>query len=124
MLVVSLTTGWELKERDAARPLAEDFASGEGWVPARVPGCVHLDLMEAGRIPDPFYGLNELAVQWVGDGDWLYRGIFELGPEVIRAPNVDLCFDGLDTFATVWLNGQEVLAGDNMFVPYRLAARD
>ncbi|MEP7356220.1 MAG: glycoside hydrolase family 2 protein [Anaerolineales bacterium] len=123
MLNIPLVSDWEFKERDPALSLAAAFAAGAGWLPAQVPGCVHLDLLRAGRIPDPFYGLNELAVQWVGERDWLYRLGFDLPPAALAEPNLDLCFDGLDTFATVWLNGAEVLAADNMFVPHRLPAR-
>src|SRR5512139_374518 len=50
----------------------------EAWHPARVPGCVHLDLMAAGLIPDPFYRDNELRVQWVEKGDWEYRKDFNV----------------------------------------------
>jgi beta-mannosidase len=88
-----------------------------------VPGVVHLDLMAAKRIPDAFYGLNELDVQWVGECDWLYRCAFSVTPETLGHEWVDLCFDGLDTFATVWLNGEQVLVSDNMFVPQRVSAR-
>src|SRR5205085_10313485 len=123
MLNIPLDSNWEFIERDPGLSLEAAFAAGAGWLPAQVPGCVHLDLLRAGRIPDPFYGLNELAVQWVGERDWLYRASFELPPEALAAPRADLCFDGLDTFATVWLNGEQVLVSDNMFVPQRLPAR-
>ena len=39
--------------------------SGSAWLPASVPGCVHDDLRRAGRIPDPFWGVNEEKVQWI-----------------------------------------------------------
>ena len=123
MQTIQLHENWQLKERDPRQPLLEDFASPVGWLPARVPGVVHLDLIAAGKIPDPFYGLNELDVQWVGERDWLYRCTFSLTSESLGQEAADLCFDGLDTFATVWLNGQLVLASDNMFVPQRLRAR-
>lgn len=118
MDLYELTSGWQLKERDTSHVLAQDFASSEGWLPATVPGTVHQALMAAGHIPDPFVGLNELAVQWVGERDWLYRCRFDLPFD--GSGSVDLCFDGLDTFATVWLNGQQVLVSDNMFVPARV----
>lgn len=43
------------------------------WLPATVPGTVHQDLMALGKLPDPFYGMNEKEIQWVEDEDWLYR---------------------------------------------------
>ena len=56
-----LSSGWQLKQRDPARPLDEDFAGDSGWVPATAPGNVHPDLIAAGMLPDPFEGLNERA---------------------------------------------------------------
>jgi beta-mannosidase len=119
MINLALDNGWQLKVHDPDSKPEQDFASQEGWLPASVPGTVHQDLMAAGQIPDPFYGLNEQAVQWVGERAWLYRCSFDLPPELKLSNATQLCFDGLDTFATVWLNGQQILTSDNMFVPYR-----
>jgi beta-mannosidase len=129
MLTIPLAANWQLKERNPTRPLPDDFASGnvasaDRWLPATAPGVVHLDLIAAGRIPDPFYGLNENEVQWVGERDWLYRCAFEVSPEALGRAQLDLCFDGLDTFATVWLNGEQILSSDNMFVPQRVPVKD
>jgi len=115
-----LSDGWQLKQRDPARAIGDDCASDDGWIPARVPGTVHEALLAAGRIPDPFYGLNERAVQWVGEQEWLYRCVFEADAAFVGAGPVMLCCDGLDTIATVWLNGERVLDADNMFVPQRV----
>lgn len=118
-----LTDDWSVKQRDSARPLADDLAA-DGWLPAQVPGTIHQDLLAAERIPDPFWGLNEQAVQWVGEADWLYRCAFDVPPELLAAPLIDLCCDGLDTFATVLLNGAPVLTSDNMFLPQRVPVRE
>ncbi|KAF2277282.1 beta-mannosidase precursor [Westerdykella ornata] len=108
-----LTDGWTFKQTDD---------SGEdAWLPVkRVPTNVHLDLIDNVKIPDPFLGFNELEAEWVADKTWTYRVKL---PE-IEAPsngtvNV-LAFDGLDTFATVKLNGTVILESDNMFVPHRV----
>src|SRR3989442_6770492 len=111
MQSIPLTANWQLKERNPTQTLPDDFASGhfasaEGWLPATAPGVVQLDLLAAGRIPDPFYGLNENKVQWVGERDWLYRCAFVVSPDALGHARLDLCCDGLDTFATVWLNGE------------------
>jgi beta-mannosidase len=120
---LALAAGWQLKEYDRTGPLEAAFA-GEDWLPASAPGCVHLDLLAAGRIPDPFLGLNEELVQWVGNADWLYRCRFDLPPHLAGgADAIDLCCDGLDTFATVWLNGAQIISSDNMFVPLRVDVR-
>lgn len=114
-------TDFQLKQRDPSRPLEADFATPEGWIVARAPGSVYEALQAAGLIPDPFYDRNELQVQWVGEADWLYRAEFEAE---VSEPFADLVFDGLDTVARVWLNGELVLESDNMFVPRRLDVRN
>lgn len=111
---------WMLKARDPNLSLEEDFAQTGNWLAAEVPGNVYQTLLEAGQIPDPFYGLNEPLVQWVAHSDWLYRTSFEMSPQTLLEPHIDLCLDGLDTFATVWLNGEQILQSDNMFVPHRV----
>jgi len=95
-----------------------DMAS-EKWLPARVPGCVHLDLMENKVIPDPFYRDNEIRTQWVEDRDWIYEKEFNLDGEVLKRTHVELVCEGLDTFAVLTLNGTEVARTDNMFRAYR-----
>lgn len=95
-------------------------ASVEIWRDAVVPGCVHRDLLRLGLIPDPFFGCNEHEVQWVGDRDWIYRGEFEVADAVLQEAVVELVAEGLDTLATVAVNGHEVWRGDNMFVGMRV----
>ncbi|RLE97098.1 MAG: glycoside hydrolase family 2 protein [Thermoprotei archaeon] len=90
----------------------------EGWLKAKVPGVVHLDLMENGVIPDPFYGLNEEEVRWVEEREWWYRRELEVPADFLDADAVELVFEGLDTFATIWVNGVEVGRADNMFIPW------
>jgi beta-mannosidase len=91
----------------------------DAWLPATVPGGVHTDLMAAGRIPDPFVGDNEVRVAWVAESDWEYRRSVTVDPDVQSQERVLLVCDGLDTLATVFLNGVEVGKTDNMFRRYR-----
>lgn len=71
------------------------------------------------RIPDPFVDLNERAVQWIGEKTWIYRLEFVAPVTSDSSITSDLVFEGLDTFATVTLNGHEVLKSENMFASYR-----
>lgn len=71
------------------------------------------------RIPDPFAGTNELDVEWVGERRWTYQTGFP-SPKVPAGASTYLLFDGLDTFATVQLNGVTILASDNMFLSHRV----
>ena len=86
------------------------------WLPAWVPGCVHTDLMALGHIPDPFAGDNELQVQWVADRDWEYRISFQIDPELLAEEHIVLVCDGLDTLASLGLDGQMLGDADNAFV--------
>src|ERR1035437_4998357 len=94
---------------------AESFADQE-WIPVDVPGDVHTALIAAGRLPDPFYDRNELACAWVEEREWWYRLRFR-GPResLHEGERLQLVFDGLDTFATIWLNGAELGRSRNMF---------
>ncbi len=117
-----ISSNWTFKERNLARTITADFAIADGWRDAIVPGCIHTDLLTHGAIPDPFIGTGEKDVQWVGERDWLYQTYFEVdNPDALQ--NADIVFEGLDTFATVWLNGTQILSNDNMFVPRRIAVR-
>ena len=88
-------------------------------VPATTPGCVHTDLLAAGLIDDPYLADNELALRWTGRCDWTYRRTFDAPADAIDRQHVDLCFDGLDTYATVTLNGVELGRTGNMHRRYR-----
>ncbi|MHB0999603.1 MAG: beta-mannosidase [Armatimonadota bacterium] len=91
----------------------------DGWVKAEVPGSIHVDLMNANVIPDPFYGDNELRTAWVAETDWLYRRTFEIAENVLAQEHILLECDGLDTLATIRLNGEEIAKTDNMFRSYQ-----
>jgi len=86
---------------------------------AQFPTNVHLDLLANKLIPDPFIGKNELLVQWVGESQWLYKTSFSC-PALAAGAKAVLAFEGLDTFATVVLNGETILETDNMFTPARV----
>lgn len=89
------------------------------WFPARVPGCVHRDLRRARKIPDPFFGTNELDLQWIEQRDWEYQTDFNVSGALRNEEVVELVADGLDTLATVTLNGKRIARTANMFTPYR-----
>ena len=84
---------------------------------ARVPGQVHLDLERAGLIADPFWRDQADLCQWVEKCEWRYRRTFTVPAGFSREWAV-LQFDGLDTFATILLNGKELARTDNMFIPH------
>jgi beta-mannosidase len=124
--VETATTGsgrWD--ETMLVFPLAEavwqfrDATNRSGWRRAVVPGCVHRDLHRHRLIPDPFHGTNESDLQWIEHREWEYRAGFVVPDELFAREEIELCADGLDTLATVFLNGLVVARTDNMFVAYR-----
>lgn len=93
------------------------------WLPASVPGCIHTDLLQHKLIKDPFWGSNELDLQWIGERDWSYRCEFQISSAHLAHDQLDLVADGLDTLATVRLNGQVISQTENMFIGYRFPIR-
>ena len=113
-----LDTGWQFHAvGNVDKPgLAE-------WHPAQVPGVVHTDLQRNGLIPDPFDRDNDFHLQWIGLTDWEYQTTFQVDSAALGHDHVDLVFDGLDTFADVYFNGQTILHADNMFRQWRIPAK-
>nr|BFE56804.1 glycoside hydrolase family 2 protein [Dactylosporangium thailandense] len=107
-LLRPLHTGWTVRAA-AEAPVGETL-------PATVPGCVHTDLLAAGAIPDPLLDDNEERLHWIGRTPWIYSLDFD-APET--ADRLDLVADGLDTVATVTLNGVEVGRTANQHRGYR-----
>ena len=92
-------------------------------VAAEVPGSVHTDLIRAGAIPDPFLDENELDVAWVADVDWTYACTFEVSAALLAHDRIDIVFDGLDTLATIVVNGTVLAETANMHRTYRFDMR-
>lgn len=102
-----IATGWEFR------------SAGEGeWYPASVPGTNFTDLFNNQLIPDPFDRNNESELQWIESRNWEYRTRFIL-EDLPEAGRAELIFEGLDTYADVYLNGNLVLEASNMFVPWK-----
>src|SRR6185369_2870690 len=74
-------------------------------------------------IEDPFYRDNEQRLQWIGKTEWEYQTTFKIAPDVLRHANIDLVFEGLDTYANVFLNDESLLNTDNMFRTWRADAK-
>ena len=124
-VVTDLHEGWQLAEALHGAAAQRSGAAGpalpaEGWLPARVPGSAHMALLQAGRIPDPFFGMNEAEVRWVGERAWIWRLAFDAGQ---LAAHEELVFEGLDTWCDAWLNGAHLFSASNMFVPQRVDVR-
>lgn len=81
----------------------------------RVPGDVHKALLDNNLIDDPFFGANELDLLWIGENDWTWSRDFTVTPDLLREEKILLVCHGLDTLATITVNGRELGKTDNMF---------
>jgi len=101
---IELNQNWQFKNQKEDK-----------WYNATVPGTVHTDLLANKLIPDPYYRDNESKLLWIDKADWEYKTVFEVDKETLSKKNIELVFDGLDTYADVYLNGKLILQADNMF---------
>ena len=109
---MQINTGWQFRE-----------VGKTDWHDATVPGCVHTDLLANKLIDDPFYRDNEKKQQWIDKKDWEYKTTFKIAPQTLERENVELVFEGLDTYAQVFLNEQLMLSVNNMFRTWRVDAK-
>ena len=96
-----ITSGWELCEGD--KVMTDD------WYNATVPGTVLRTLVDQGVYPDPYYGLNNLAIpEDLCRKDWWYRCSFELSEDMLSNETLELLFNGINYKADIWFNGQKI----------------
>lgn len=117
----SLAGTWQLVS--ATQPTEADWRQA---VQAKVPGSVHMALVEAGVIPDPTIGHNDSIAERQSYRHWWYRRTFDYdGPR----NNVMLRFGGVANRCTVYLNGKELghhegmLGGPDFALPDSLLRR-
>ncbi|MEW5815029.1 MAG: sugar-binding domain-containing protein [Spirochaetota bacterium] len=120
---LDLNGRWDLQWADPgqgeAAGIPQTGCQAENRIAASVPGDVHIDLIEAGIIDEPLWGKNAPACAWMEEKDWWYSRTFEIDPGFI-GERVELHFEGLDTTADVWLNGQHLGSHNNMHIPYTI----
>ena len=108
------------KQSKNTQPLNENWkfksTSDSSWLPALVPGTVHTDLLANKIIDDPFYRLNEQELQWIDKLSWEYKTSFIISEEELAFQNIQLTFNGLDTYSKVYLNDSLLIVSDNMFL--------
>ena len=92
--------------------------------PATVPGNIYSDLIDNSIIEDPFIGHNEFKLQWVSDSTWIYQTRFDVSSTILNKENIDLNFEGLDTYAQVYLNDSLILSSNNAFRNYKVPVKD
>jgi beta-mannosidase len=123
MLSTRLTEGWKIIDTAPGAGNASGFSrlgmDTSAWLNVPVPGDVNAVLVAAGKMPDPFFGDNARECYWVTGRDWWYRLEF---PEPGISPKdcLDLCLDGIDGHADVYLNGEQIAHFENAFRLYRI----
>ncbi len=85
------------------------------WQPAAVPGNVHSDLLNTTLIEHPFISNNEDRLQWISETDWEYKTTFSVDKKTLQKKHIVLNFEGLDTYASVFLNDSLILKTANAF---------
>ena len=106
-----------------------DQTLSQGWtltgdtlninLPVNVPSVVQQNLYDAGLIPHPYLGTVEETLLWISDHPWTYATHFNVGQKMLEKDVVELVFEGIDTYASVTLNGQKLFDADNQFRIWR-----
>jgi beta-mannosidase len=106
-------------------PATPDELKKRGWpvIPATVPGNVELDLLAFGEIKNPEVGNNIYALRKYEAYQWWYSKTFET-PPVDAGERVEIAFEGLDCFGTIWINNRLVGKTDNMLIDHRFDITD
>jgi len=122
MNILSLDGAWKVKEAPLAckgiAGLAKVLGSRAGWMRAKVPGEIHLDLLRAGRLEEPLVSLNAKKSRWPEHRSWWFGRTFEASEAVPAHERQQLVFDGMDLYAQVFLNGEFLGETRNAFVPH------
>jgi len=121
--MIPLSGTWKLGEFAEGGGVAAGAHLAEyddsAWLNAEVPGDVHTALLKTGLIADPFVAQNVEACGWVERAEWWYRAAFD-APALADGESAALVLEGLDTFATVYVNGAEMGSTANALMPHRI----
>ena len=120
-----LKTGWLIKQlsgesHDISALTQAARNPDTTWLRTDMPNQVADVQLHYGQIPDPHVGKNAAACAWIWEQDWAYATRFVT--PVGQGP-VWLRLMGVDTIATVYVNGQEVGRCHNMFRRYAFDIR-
>lgn len=103
MVTVKLHHNWQMRR-----------VGDDAFLPAIVPGSVYHDLLVNGQMEDPYYRDNELAALRLMENDFEYRTVFDAAADLLSGEEILLRFDGIDTVADIYLNGEWLAYVENM----------
>jgi len=115
-----LASGWEMQEAEKVGATGETISkpafTTASWYNATVPGTVLTTLVQQGVYPDPYFGLNNLAIpDTLCRMDWWYRLSFNVPKEQTNKMTW-LVLNGINYRVIVWLNGKKIGKMSGAFV--------
>lgn len=114
---------WQQPEKAVRTPTDSKKVAGAKTIPAKVPGNVELDLFRAKIIPNPETGDNSYALRKYEAYQWQYSRTFPT-PKLAKGERAILKFEGLDTFADIFVNGKKVGESANMLIAHSFDITD
>ena len=94
------------------------------WMPATIPGTVQTDLLNLKKIPQPFKANNEDSIQWISERNWFYKTHFLVAEDALLKSKHFLNFEGLDTYASIFLNDSLIINTNNAFRSWEIEVSD
>lgn len=126
MQQLQLNGTWQLHDEPLAageNDVARITGLVDGWIEQPVPGDIHQGLVLAGRIREPLEGLNSFDCRWTEDRSWWYRRQFDTDSNWLHSDAVELELNGLDSNASIYLNGTHLGDHSSAFYPFRIDIR-
>ena len=119
--ILDLNGTWKLKDSEHMAETTRFSLSKidtRDWYLTQVPGDIHPTLEQAGIIPPPFENKNSELCKWTEQRDWWYRKEVEI-PQSFENKELYLVFDGIDTYASIFVNGRKIGEASNSFLQYQ-----
>ncbi|GAB1482050.1 hypothetical protein MASR2M78_08650 [Treponema sp.] len=118
---IDLTGTWSLTFTPAPGEKEEAALNvAQKTIPCSVPGDSHSALLASSLISDPYFNKNEILLQGLGRGDFVFEKSFDLDAADLAAKNAFLHFDSIDTIAEIFVNDVELAQSANMFRRIRI----
>jgi len=106
--IIEINEGWQFQQ------------VGEStWEEAIVPSSVQSNLLRLNKIEHPHFANNEEKIAWIETEQWQFKTNFDID-KIDKKKTYELVFNGLDTYAKVYLNHEPILSADNMFRNWKI----
>ena len=93
------------------------------WFESEVPGVVQEELLVIEGFKDLYKYDNEVVISSYENKNWKYECLFNVGLPILSKEHVELHFEGLDTYAEVYLNDSLILSANNQFLEYKVEVK-